>query len=87
MHQNSNNTRDKVGNCAGAVGPSQPLQKRGWRGLGAWNDSELLKSGSHVGSEVEEGAGEGIRQQDCHSSDGVAREMVEEHLQWSGWWR
>ena len=68
--------------------PGQPLQKRGWRGLRAWNDSELLKSGSRGGSEVEEGAGEnGIRQQDSHSSGEVAREMVEEHLQWSGWWR
>ena len=70
------------------MGPKQPLQKGGWMKVPRmWRESELLRSRSDVGSEMEEGVGVEMRRQVSHCSDEVAREKVEEHLQWSGWWR
>ena len=68
----------------GAAGVAVP--RSSWRAPRAWNESELLRSGSHVGSEMAdgEGVGMGIRHEVSHSSDEEAREKVEEHLQWSG---
>lgn len=65
------------------MGPKQPTQKGG-KVPRMWRESELLRSRSDVGSEMEVGVGVEMRQQ---VSDDVAREKVEEHLQWSGWWR
>ena len=73
---------------AGDAGGPPPLPRSSWRAPRAWNESELLRSGSHVGSELEDGGvGMGIRQEVSHDSDEAAREKVEEHLQWSGWRR
>ena len=73
-------------NIEKGTGPPRPLQRSGWRAPRAWNDSSLLRSGSHVGSEVEDG-GVGMVEQVHHCSVEGARETVEEHLQWSGWRR
>lgn len=62
-----------------AVPPIPP--RSSWRAPRVWDESYLLRSG---GSEGEEGV---MRPQVSHSSDEEAREMVEEHLQWSGWRR
>ena len=83
-----NNTKEKVGIRGGTVGPRLPSQKAGWmRVPKMWRESELLRSRSDVGSEIEDGVGMELRQQVSHCSDDVAREKVDEHLQWSGWWR
>lgn len=62
------------------------MPRSSWRAPRAWNESELLRSESHVGSELEDG-GVPIRQVVSHCSDEVAREKVEEQLLWSGWRR
>ncbi|CAD6594032.1 MAG: hypothetical protein ASARMPREDX12_007986 [Alectoria sarmentosa] len=67
-------------------GTAPPLPRSSWKAPRAWNESELLRSESHVGSDLEDGAVP-IRQVVSHCSDEVAREKVEEHLLWSGWRR
>lgn len=58
------------------------MPRSSWRAPRAWNESELLRSGS----ESEDG-GAAIRQVVSHCSDEVAREKVEKQLLWSGWRR
>ena len=63
----------------GVVPPIPP--RSGWRPPRAWDDSYLLRTGATEGEGI-------IQPQVSHSSDEEeAREKVEEHLQWSGWWR
>lgn len=83
MRSSNGNTPSRAEN--GAVGAAPRLIRSSWRAPRAWNDSELLRSGSHVGSELEDGGVE--MRQESHGSDEVVREKVEQHLQWSGWRR
>ena len=92
-NQKNNNKKNKFRihnpNNNNTLEPPLPAaQRSSWRAPRTWNESYLLRSGSHVGSELERGeSGEGIRKQMSHSSDEGAREMVEEHLEWSVWRR
>ena len=72
------NSPSKMENGGGAP----PMPRSSWRAPRAWNESELLRSGS----ESEDG-GAAIRQVVSHCSDEVAREKVEKQLLWSGWRR
>ena len=82
-NNNNNNSPSKTGN--GALGGAPRLMRSSWIAPRAWNDSELLRSGSHVGSDLEDGGVE--MRQESQGSDEVVREKVEQHLQWSGWRR
>lgn len=82
LYVRPSNTPSKIEQ--GGVAP--PLPRSSWRAPRAWNESYLLRSGSHAGSELEDGE-VGIKQEVSHCSDEGARQMVEEHLQWSGWRR